>query len=98
MVSSVPIHLISGKRPGVELGPQMNNQLQGRVAGLLNHRRGRLHKNPRRGDGGRRMRTQAHHLFPILSPMHTLEGPERGLCSEKEYSRTWGFFVCFLLK
>lgn len=44
------------------------------------------------------MRTQAHHLFPILSPMHTLEGPERGLRSEKEYSRTWGFFVCFLLK
>lgn len=43
-------------------------------------------------------RTQAHHLSLIPSPMHILQGPKRGLHAEKEYSRTWVFFVCFLLK
>lgn len=27
--------------------------------------------------------------------MHTLQGPKRGLHTEKEYSRTWGFFCLF---
>lgn len=95
MVSSVPVHTMSCGSLGYSWGPRRNCQLQGGVGGLLNYRRGRAHRNLRGGELGTDAETPAHHLSPIPSPVYTLQGPERGLYSEKEYE---GFFVCFLLK
>lgn len=85
MVSSVPIHTRSCGNLGCSWGPSRDCQLQGRVAGLLNYRTGRAHRNPRGGELRTDTGTQAHHLSPVPSPRYTLQGPERGLYSEKEY-------------
>lgn len=100
MASSVPIHPIRRGRPGVELGPRRSCQLPAGGRPRKSQER-QSPQGPRGGGQARQGRGRGWcvcpgpRLPPIPSPVHSLQGPERGLHSEKEYSRSWGFLFVF---
>lgn len=89
MASSVPVHTISCRRPGVKLRPQKEQPSAGLGGRPPKSQERKSPHAPEEGaGGGTDTGTQANHLSPIPSPVHALQGPERGLYYEKEYSRT----------